>query len=270
VDGKSTAGLKLEEAVKLTRGKPGSAIVLGVERAGKEPMRIEGVREVIRIQSVRTRQLEGGVLYVRIAQFQEATLELFHKELAAGYAAAGASFRGVVLDLRSNTGGLFHTSIGVAAVFLPETAAVVETKGRAHDSNKRHMARPADYQRGRRDTSIDAKRLAEGLRKAPLVMLVDRGTAAGAEIVAAALQDHGRAPVIGEKTFGAGTVQTIIPLGGSDALRLTTARFYRPAGQPIEERAVTPDVAVAHPERFRDYAAPGDPALPAARKALLK
>ena len=270
LDGKPTAGLKLAEAVKLMRGKPGSTIVLGVERDGAAPMRIEGVRQVIRIQSVRTRQLEGGVLYVRISQFQEATLESFHKELAAGYAAAGASFRGIVLDLRGNTGGLFHTSIGVAAVFLPETAAVVETKGRAHDSSKRHLARPADYQRTKRDTGTDAKGLAEGLRKAPLVVLVDSRTAAGAEIVAAALQDHRRAQLIGEKTFGAGTVQTIIPLGESDALRLTTARFYRPEGQPIAERAVTPDVAVAHPERFRDYAAPADPALPTALKALLK
>ncbi len=270
VDGKPTAGLKLEEAVRLMRGKTGSTIVLGVERDGAKPMRVEGVRQVIRIQSVRTRQLEGGVLYVRISQLQEATLESFHRELAAGYAAAGASFRGIVLDLSGNPGGLFHTSIGVAAVFLPETVAVVETRGRNDTSNKRHMARPADYQRGYRETSTDPKRLAEGLRNAPLVVLVDRRTAAGSEIVAAALQDHKRAQVIGEKTFGLGTVQTIIPLGGSDALRLTTARFYRPEGQAIEERAVTPDVPVAHPERFRDYAAAGDPALPAALKALLK
>jgi len=266
VDGVSTAGKKLDEVVKLLRGKRGSTAVLSVSREGGAPMRREAVREFIRVQTVKWRLLEGGVLHVRLSAFHERTLDSFREALEAGRAAAGASFSGVILDLRGNPGGLFYSCIGVSAAFLPETAAVVETRGRNEGSTRRYLARASDYERssyGSRSRSVPPE-----VREAPLAVLVSRSSAACSEIVAAALQDHKRATVIGEKTFGLGTVQTIFPLGSQEALRLTTARFYRPGGEAIEEKGVTPDVALAFPERFRGYAEPGDPALPAALKAL--
>ncbi|MEW6689754.1 MAG: S41 family peptidase, partial [Pseudomonadota bacterium] len=211
---------------------------------------------------VKSRLLEGGVLYLRLSQFSERALEDFYEALRG----AAARLAGIVLDLRGNPGGLFHSCIGVSAAFLPETALVVETKGRARDSTARYSARAQDYRRSGYGRPVFELR--EDLRAAPLVVLVNRRSAACSEIVAAAMQDHKRAKVVGEKTFGLGTVQTVIPLGGSEALRLTTARFYRPSGEPIEEKAVTPDVQVEHPERFRGYGEPQDPGLPAALKAL--
>jgi carboxyl-terminal processing protease len=268
VDGESVAGLKLDEVVKRMRGKVGSPIVLTLGRAGSPaPLRVEGQRQIVRVHTVRPRQLEGGVLYVRVTAFHEATLESLYKALAAGYAAAGAAFRGIVLDLRGNPGGLLHTCIGIAAAFLPDKTLVVETKGRTEDNSKRFTTQRADWDRGGW-MSKPFQAIPEAVRKAPLVVLVDKRSAACSEIVAAAVQDHRRGQVIGEKTFGLGTVQTIIPLAGSSALRLTTARFYRPEGGAIEDKGVTPDAVVAHPERFRGHAAADDPALPAALKAL--
>jgi carboxyl-terminal processing protease len=221
----------------------------------------------VRVHTVRPRRLEGGLLYVRITAFHEATLESLYKELAAGAAAAGAALRGIVLDLRRNPGGLLHTCIGVAAAFLPDKTLVVETRGRTEDNSKRFTTQRADWDRGGW-MSRPFQAIPEAVRNAPLAVLVDRRSAACSEIVAAAMQDHKRAQVIGEKTFGLGTVQTILPLAGSSALRLTTARFYRPGGGAIEEKAVTPDVAVKHPDDFREYGAEGDPALPVALKLL--
>jgi carboxyl-terminal processing protease len=232
-------------------------------------MRREVVREIIRVQTVKWRLLEGGTLYVRLSAFHDRTLENFREALQAGRDAAAASLGGVILDLRGNPGGLFQSCIGVSAAFLPETAVVVETKGRNQGSNRRYFARSSDYERSAAYASR-SKPLPAEVRDVPLVVLVSRRSAACSEIVAAAMQDHKRASVIGEKTFGLGTIQTILPLGASSALRLTTARFYRPAGEAIEEKGVTPDVAVALPERFRGYGEAGDPALAAALKALQK
>ena len=269
VDGVSTSGKKLDEVVKLLRGKRGSTVVLSISREGGAPMRREVVREIIRIQTVKWRVLDGGVLYVRISSFHERTLETFRDALETGRAAAAASFAGVILDLRGNPGGLFQSCIGVSAAFLPESAAVVETKGRNEGSNRRYFARAADYERsssyGPRPKGVPAE-----MREAPLVVLINHASAACSEIVAAALQDNKRAAVIGEKTYGLGTVQTIFPLGPQEALRLTTARFFRPNGEAIEEKGVAPDVAIAFPERFRGYGEAADAALPAARKALQK
>jgi C-terminal peptidase prc len=271
IDGTETRGLKLEEVARLLRGKAGSTVALQVRREGSAaPLGLEAVREAIRAQSVKSRLLEGGVLYVRISQFAERTLDDFARALEAGYRSAGDRFAGVVLDLRGNPGGLFHSCIGVSAAFLPESALVVETRGRARDSTQRLHAKPQDYRRGtgRRPWDPPAPSYADAVRSAPLAVLVNRRSAACSEIVAAALQDHKRAKVVGEKTFGLGTVQTIIPLGGSEALRLTTARFYRPGGEAIEEKAVTPDVLVEQPERFRGYGDTGDPGLPVALEIL--
>lgn len=266
IDGKPTAGLTLEDAVRLMRGKVGSTIELMVERNGIRT-RMEGVRETIRVASVNARALEGNVLYLRLRQFAERTLEDLQKQASALNAGFDGKLAGVVLDLRGNPGGLLHTCIGIAAVFLPDKTRVVELKGRTETNSKWFTTQRGDWERGGwMDRSFQM--IPEAVRKAPLVVLVDKRSAACSEIIASAMQDHKRAQVIGEKTFGLGTVQTIIPLAGSAALRLTTARFYRPSGEAIEEKAVTPDVGIAHPERFRGHAAADDPALPAALKAL--
>ncbi len=263
IDGLSTGGVALNDVVKLMRGKPGSSIVLEISRPGGTGMlRRELTREIIRVQSVRARLLDDGLFYARLSQFQDSTFENFVKALKA---LDGKDFAGIVLDLRNNPGGLLTSCVAVASVFLPEHEIVVEMRGRTPMNQRKLLARPENDRF--RDASL--KTLPYAVRGAPLVLLVNRRSAACSEILAAALQDHKRAKVIGEKTYGIGTVQTILPLEGRAAMKLTTARYYRPNGAAMEANPVTPDVAVDHGDALIDFGGAADPALPAARKLLL-
>ena len=228
IDGQSVKGLDLQEAVGLMRGEPGTAITLGVLREGQDqPMEITLERAVIQVESVRARLLEPGFGYLRISQFQSRTGEdllaavdeLVHDTDALD---------GLVLDLRNNPGGVLDAAIEVADAFL-SSGQIVSTRGRIERARSRYTATPNDVLNG-----------------APLVVLVNAGSASAAEIVAGALQDHRRAVIMGEQTFGKGSVQTILPLRNGNAVKLTTARYYTPDGRSIQAEGIAPDVEIAN------------------------
>jgi len=225
IDGKPVLGLTLSEAVERMRGRVGTKIVITVRRKGVKPLQITIVRAVIRIRTVRVR-IERNVGYVRVTSFNEraapgvkAAMARFKKEL-------GSKLIGVVLDLRNNPGGLLTQSIDVSNIFLTK-GEIVSTRGRKKESAQRYNARPGD--------------LAEGL---PIVVLINGGSASASEIVAGALQDHRRAIILGTRSFGKGSVQTIIPLRQGSAMRLTTARYYTPSGRSIQAKGIVPDIVV--------------------------
>jgi len=209
--------------------------------------------------------IEPGYGYLRITQFQEETVadvarhldKLFHpvadtkadkpKDKAAAKTDAKAEtapeeLKGLVLDLRNDPGGLLHSAIGVSAAFLPPKTLVVSTDGRTEDAKRKYIASTEDYLRGQKDDLL--KNLPPAVKTIPLVVLVNGGSASASEIVAGALQDHKRAIVMGTQTFGKGSVQTILPLSNSTAIKLTTARYYTPNGRSIQAKGIVPDVAV--------------------------
>jgi len=268
IDGTSVKGMALANVVNLMRGKPGTRIVVTIARKGiGEPIRLELTREIIRVESVKATMLEGGLLYIRIARFQQNTLEQFASALRFQYQRDPQGISGVILDVRDNPGGLLQSCIGVAAAFLPESALVVELKGRNSENNYRFLARPADYARSG-ESPLSA--LPASAKTVPLVILINGGSAACSEILAAAMQDHRRAKAVGERSAGVGTVQTIMPLGNDTAIKLTTARFFRANGGAVESNPVTPDVAIDSAARKNQYGTASDLALAAARSLLLQ
>ncbi len=241
IDEKPTKGLTLGDAVKLMRGRPKTKIVLTVSRKGESrPLVITIVRDVIRVQSVKSNMVEPGIGYVRITQFQEHTVENLSRALAR--LSDGGMSKGLVLDLRNDPGGLLHGAVGVSAAFLPQRALVVSTDGRTEDAKRRYLAAPEDYLRGSRDDVL--ARLPEKVKSIPMVVLVNGGSASASEIVAGALQDHKRAVVLGTQTFGKGSVQSILPLTNNTAIKLTTARYYTPNGRSIQAKGIAPDFLV--------------------------
>jgi carboxyl-terminal processing protease len=209
------------------RGKPGSAVVLTIVREGTpQPFDVTVQRETIRVASVRSRMLEPGYGYMRIAQFQADTAADFEKQLAKLQAQAGGTLRGLVIDLRSNPGGLLTSAVQIADDLL-ESGKIVSTKGRVPISDAEFGATPGDRLQG-----------------APLVVLVDAGSASASEVLAGALRDNGRARVVGSRTFGKGSVQTLLPLDNGDSVKLTTARYYTPSGKSIQALGIVPDVVV--------------------------
>jgi len=195
------------------------------------------VRDVIKVQSVRSKVLDNGVGYLRITQFQEHTVENMVKQLQALY--KEGPLKSLILDLRNDPGGVLHGAVGVSAAFLPARTLVVSTDGRTQDAQRKYLADPADYLRGRGEDVLG--KLPAGVKTVPMVVLVNGGSASASEIVAGALQDHKRAQVLGTQTFGKGSVQTILPLGNSAAVKLTTARYFTPSGRSIQAKGVTPD-----------------------------
>jgi carboxyl-terminal processing protease len=241
IDDKSTKGLNLQDAVKLMRGKPGTKLTLTVSRKDNPvPMVFTLTRDVIKIQSVRSRDIEPGFGYVRISQFQERTVESLVTKLNE-IAAKQPNLKGLVLDLRNDPGGLLHGAIGVSAAFLPQDKLVVYTEGRTEENRRKFFASPEDY-RGLRDDPL--RKLNPIFKTVPVVVLVNAGTASASEIVAGALQDHGRAKIVGQATFGKGSVQTIIPLSPTTGVKLTTARYYTPKGRAIQAKGIEPDYVV--------------------------
>lgn len=241
LDDAPVKGMALSDAVKQMRGKPGTSITLTIAREGETaPLVKQITREIIRVQSVRSKLVEPGFGYLRVAQFQENTAASVVEHL--NRLGEDGPLQGLVLDLRNDPGGLLHGAIGVSAAFLPRNTLVVSTDGRAPDARREYFATSDDYLRGRRDDFI--RKAPEFARSVPMVVLVNAGSASASEIVAGALQDHGRATVMGTQTFGKGSVQTIMPLNSQSAIKLTTARYYTPKGRSIQAKGIEPDVIV--------------------------
>ncbi|MBV7482869.1 S41 family peptidase [Bordetella sp. BOR01] len=241
IDDTPTKGMSLNEAVKLMRGAPKTPIKLTIMRADNpQPVVVTIVRDIIKVRSVRSKMLDDGVAYVRIAQFQEKTgsdLANQLKELGAK-----APPKSLVLDLRNDPGGLLTSAIGVAAAFLPPDALVVSTDGRTPDSRHKYLATPAEYARGEGNYLSG---LPAWVKTVPMVVLVNVGSASASEIVAGALQDHKRAKVLGNRTFGKGSVQIILPLSQDTGVKLTTSRYFTPSGRSIQATGIEPDYVVA-------------------------
>ncbi len=229
LDDEPVQGLTLNQAVEKMRGPINTKIKLKIMRKGQDkPVEVSITRDVIRVRSVRSRQEGDDVAYIRVTQFNEQTTEGLKKAIAdLSNQIAGDKLKGFVLDLRNNPGGLLDQAISVSDAFL-EKGEIVSTRGRNADETQRFNARPGDLTKGK-----------------PLIVLVNGGSASASEIVAGALQDHKRATVLGTRSFGKGSVQTIIPLGsGNGALRLTTARYFTPSGRSIQAKGITPDIEV--------------------------
>jgi carboxyl-terminal processing protease len=230
IEGLVTKDMSLPDAVKRMRGPKGTKITVTVAREGlKEPIDVTLVREVIQVQSVKSQELEPGIGYIRIRQFQERTapdlvaaVEKFEKTGRLG---------GLIVDVRSNPGGLLSAAVEVSEEFLGDGKLIVYTEGRVRNQNMRFTAH--------------AK---HAITEVPLVVLVNQGSASASEIVAGAIQDHGRGVVIGQQTFGKGSVQTIIPLADGSGLRLTTARYFTPKGRSIHGKGITPDIVIDPPK----------------------
>jgi carboxyl-terminal processing protease len=226
LDGEPVAGLTLPEAVEKMRGPVNSEIKLTIRREGKDPFDVSLTRAVVKIQSVKS-HLEGdNIGYIRITSFSEQTDSGLESAIKSLKQQAGNKLIGYVLDLRNNPGGLLDQAIAVSDAFL-ERGEIVSTLGRRPDDAQRYNAKPGD--------------IASGL---PMVVLINGGSASASEIVAGALQDHKRAILLGTKSFGKGSVQTIIPLPGHGAMRLTTARYYTPSGRSIQAKGIEPDIYV--------------------------
>ncbi|WOI56022.1 S41 family peptidase [Palleronia sp. LCG004] len=231
VDGESLLGLTLDDAVDLMRGPVGSEIMVTVVREGvDEPFDVSIIRDTIELTAVRSR-IEGDTVVLRVITFSDQTYEKLEEQLREQVEAAGGmeNVNGFVIDLRNNPGGLLNQAIEVSDAFLDE-GEIVSTRGRAMEDSDRFNATEGD--------------LAEGK---PIVVLINGGSASASEIVAGALQDHRRAIVIGTKSFGKGSVQTVMPLRGEGAMRLTTARYYTPSGRSIQALGVSPDIVVQQP-----------------------
>jgi carboxyl-terminal processing protease len=226
LNGEPVKGLTLEQAVDKMRGPVNSSIKLKIDRKGvAEPVEVTIIREIISIRNVRTR-VEGDVGYVRITSFQgERTMEQLRTGIAEiSKQVPSDKLKGYIVDLRNNGGGLLDQAIAVTDAFL-ERGEIVSTRGRNPDDTQRHNARPGDLTNGR-----------------PLIVLVNGGSASASEIVAGALQDHKRATLLGSRSFGKGSVQTVIPISQFGALKLTTARYYTPAGRSIQAKGIAPDI----------------------------
>ncbi|NYT63680.1 S41 family peptidase [Alcaligenaceae bacterium] len=247
IDGKPTKGMTLNDAIKLMRGEPKTPIVLTIARQGRDkPLVVHIVRDLIKVRSVRSKMLDNNIAYVRIAQFQERTASDLVTQLTA--LGAKAPPKALVLDLRNDPGGLLDSAIGVSSAFLKPEVLVVSTKGRVPSSNREYYAKPSDYMRsfagGGGGSSDYLSGLAGWSKTVPMVVLVNVGSASASEIVAGALQDHKRAKVIGNRTFGKGSVQSVLPLSEDTGIKLTTARYYTPSGRSIQVTGVEPDIAV--------------------------
>ena len=224
---KSVKGLTLNEAVKIMRGKPGEPIDLLIVREGKTaPFKVTIKRAVIKVKSVKKRALDPGYGYIRISSFQSKTTSAIRKAIEQLKKENKGKLKGLILDLRNNPGGVLSGAVGVSDVFL-RSGNIVYTEGRVADALMRYDATPDDL-----------------LDNAPLVVMINEGSASASEIVAGALQDHKRAIIVGKKSFGKGSVQTVLPLDEKTAVKLTTARYFTPSGRSIQAKGIEPDIII--------------------------
>jgi carboxyl-terminal processing protease len=229
IDGADVQGITLNEAVDKMRGAIGTPVTLSIAREGKDPFDVKLVRDVIKVESVKFNVENNDIGYVRITSFTEQTEPGIEKALSELTAKIGDKNKGFIIDLRNNPGGLLNGAIAVSDAFL-ERGEVVSTRGRNADETQRFNAQKGDLAQGKK-----------------IVILINGGSASASEIVAGALQDHKRATVIGTRSFGKGSVQTIIPLGNEGAMRLTTQRYYTPAGRSIQAKGIDADIVIEQP-----------------------
>ena len=225
VDKESVYGLTLDEAVEKLRGPIGASVLITIQRGDLDPFEIEIIRDEIKISSVRT-EIFDKIGYVRITTFSQQATPGLIKGIKEFKETLGDSLQGIVLDLRNNPGGLLDQAVSVTDAFL-EKGEIVSTRGRDGDNSTHHYSRPGD--------------IIDGL---PIVILINEGSASASEIVAGALKDHERAIILGKRSFGKGSVQTVIPLPGHGAMRLTTARYYTPSGISIQAKGISPNIEV--------------------------
>ena len=227
LDEQPVKGMSLEEAVNLMRGKPGTVLKLTIMREGESaPIEIDVTRDIIKVTSVKSRLIDDGYGYVRITQFQAETGRQFASALQALKEAHGGDLDGLVIDLRNNPGGVLQAAVETADALL-DSGLIVYTEGRIQSSRLRFSAKPGDLVAG-----------------TPIVVLINGGSASASEILAGALQDHQRAVIMGTQSFGKGSVQTVIPLDETHAIKLTTARYYTPSGRSIQATGIRPDIVV--------------------------
>lgn len=225
LDGKPVKGMTLSEAVSIMRGEPGTKISLTIVRDHEDkPLNFTIQRDIIKVASVKSRILEPGFGYLRISHFQSSTTDDMVKAVKELKTKSEGGINGLVLDLRNNPGGVLNSAVSVSDAFLSE-GMIVYTKGRINDSELEYKAKPGDILDG-----------------APLVVLVNSGSASASEIVAGALQDHKRALIMGTRTFGKGSVQSVLPVTRGAAVKLTTARYYTPSGRSIQAEGIEPDI----------------------------
>ncbi|KPQ29283.1 MAG: carboxyl-terminal processing protease [Marinobacter excellens HL-55] len=224
---KPVKGMSLEEAVKLMRGKPGTVLTLTIMRDGENgPIEIDVTRDVIKVTSIKSRMMENGYGYVRITQFQAETGRQFRQALSGLEEEYGGDLDGLIIDVRNNPGGVLQAAVETADALLDE-GLIVYTEGRIQSSRLRFSAKAGDVMEG-----------------TPIVVLINGGSASASEILAGALQDHGRAVIMGTKSFGKGSVQTVIPLDETHAIKMTTARYFTPDGRSIQATGIKPDIVV--------------------------
>jgi carboxyl-terminal processing protease len=242
IDNVPVKGLSLDEAIKRMRGEPNSKVLLTIARRGADaPWVVPVERQEIHMQSVKAKMVEPGYGWVRINQFQEETVDELAAKITALYAES-PDLKGLVLDLRNDPGGLLPSAIGVSAAFLPKNDVIVSTKGQLPDSNVTFYGRREFY--AEKPGTDPLAKLPAALKKVPMVVLVNTGSASASEIVAGALQDYKRAIVMGSQTFGKGSVQTLRQLTPQTAVKLTTARYYTPKGRSIQALGIVPDLKV--------------------------
>jgi carboxyl-terminal processing protease len=252
VDGQPVEPGTLDQTIEKMRGHAGSSVHLVLARDGEpEPLKFDLQRSEVHVHTVRAEPLPGRYGYVRITHFSDSTPGDFDAAVLALQSASQAPLRGLVLDLRDNPGGVLESAVGVADSFL-DSGMIVRADGRTSEARFEMDATEGDLLAG-----------------APVVVLVDHGSASGAEIVAGALRDHGRATLMGERTYGKGSVQTVMPLSNGEALKLTTSRYYTPSGRSIQERGLEPDVKITAMTRESPHSFDRDPGSdPAVRSAL--
>jgi len=245
LDSTAVKGLTLNEAVKLMRGKPGSSIILQVFRKGIDsPFDLKVTRAQIKTKSVKAKLVEPNYAYIRVTQFQERTGEDLAIALKKLRAENKFAFNGIILDIRNNPGGLLNSSVAVSAAFLKEGDLVVYTEGRAPDSKMNLTTSPENFVKNDPDKNNFLKDLPVDIKDTPMVVLINNGSASASEIVAGALQDHKRALIVGTRSFGKGSVQSILPMMNGTAIKLTTARYFTPNGRSIQAKGIEPDVIV--------------------------
>ena len=253
VDDTAVKGLSLNEAVKRMRGEPNTKVMLTVFRKDENrTFTVTIVREEIKQQSVRGKIVEPGYGWIRVSQFQERTTEDFVRKLDELYKQE-PKLKGLVLDLRNDPGGLLSAAVAISSAFLPENVTVVSTNGQTPESKQTFKASVRDYLG--REGSDPLRKLPAAIKKVPLIVLVNEGSASASEIVAGALQDHKRATLMGSQTFGKGSVQTFRPLGPDTGMKITTSRYYTPSGRSIQAKGIIPDVLIDDTEEGSPYAA---------------
>ena len=257
IDDTAVKGLSLSEAVKRMRGEPKTKVLLTIFRKDEgRTFPVTIVREEIKTQSVKAKVIEPGYGWIRVTQFQERTVEDFAKKLE-DMVQHEKTLKGLVLDLRNDPGGLLDAAVALSAAFLPENVTVVSTNGQLEESKFIYKASPQFWRRSASNDPIAKLTQATGgaLKKVPLIVLVNEGSASASEIVAGALQDHKRATLMGNQTFGKGSVQTVRQLGPETALKITTARYYTPNGRSIQAKGILPDVMLDETENGNVFAA---------------